>query len=300
MEKRSLNLLIKQEALRLQFDGCGISKAERLEQEEPHLFYWLNHHYYAEMDYMAKNLEKRVDPTKLMKGAKSVICLLSNYKPAQWQSSHIPQIASFAYGRDYHIVLKEQLYKLKAFIDSQVTSSMRLFVDTAPILERAWAAKAGLGWIGKSNLLISPKFGPYTFISVILTNLELETDNPMEPQCGSCLNCVKACPTGALNAPFSLDARRCISYQTIEKKGPCTQNPSPYIFGCEICLRACPYGANTPYTTLFPPLPGLLQVTANEWKEMLPDIFSQRFSKSPLHRAGLQKIKNTIAYLRLV
>ena len=246
------------------------------------------------MSYMEKNREKRIDPTKLMEGTKSVICLLTNYKPAQWQPKANPQIASFAYGDDYHIVLKERLYLLKNFIESQVKANMRLFTDTAPLLERAWAVRAGLGWVGKSSLLISPRFGPFTFISIIIINLELEYDTPMKSQCGSCQNCIDACPTGALSAPFIVDARRCISYHTIESKMPCAIDPSPYIFGCDMCIRCCPWGVNSPYTVLFPPIQRLLQFTVNDWAALSPLQFNQLFGTSALQRAGLWKILDTL------
>jgi len=294
MKKVLLTKLIKEEALRLGFDDFGVAKANRLMDEEYCLSYWIDNQFYADMEYMKKNRGKRTDPTKLMDGAKSVICLLSNYKPAQWQLPAYPRIAAFAYGRDYHIVLKERLYLLQNFINSHAKTTMRLFTDTAPILERAWAKRAGLGWIGKSSLLISPKFGPYTFISIILIDLALEYDTPMEALCGSCHCCLHACPTGALCAPYTLDARRCISYHTIENKSPCTLPPDPYIFGCDECIKACPWGANTPVTTLFPPLPGILQLTYKEWEELSNDTFNQRFAGSALQRAGLSKIQNTI------
>jgi epoxyqueuosine reductase len=303
METKTLALLIKQQALELGFDDCGIARAEKLEHEKDFLHSWLENDYHADMAYMAKNREKRIDPTKLMEGAKSVICLLSNYKPAQWQPPDVPQIAAFAYGKDYHRVLKERLSRLKQFIHNLTQppsafclppSAFRLFIDTAPILERAWAARAGLGWIGKSTLLVSPRFGPFAFISIILIDIELDYDTPMKAQCGECRNCINACPTGALCAPYTLDARRCISYQTIENKSPCAQNPTPYIFGCDHCLRACPWGSKAPDTTLFLPLPSLLQLTAKKWAEMAPDHFTQHFSDSALGRAGFLKIQNTL------
>ena len=294
MEKGRLTLLLKEKALQLGFDDCGITPATKLKAEEGFLKDWLGNGYHANMDYMEKNLEKRVDPQKLMEGARSVICLLSNYKPAQWQSLIYPQIAAFAYGPDYHVVLKERLHLLKEFINEHTPAMMRLFTDTAPILERAWAARAGLGWIGKSGLLVSPRLGPFTFISIVLIDLELEYDAPIEALCGVCNNCLKACPTGALCAPYTVDARHCISYHTIENRSPCTVDPDPYIFGCDACIRACPWGANTPCTTLFPPLSGILQRTVKDWEEMTPDYFVQHFSHSTLRRAGLSKIQNTL------
>ena len=294
MKKDLLTKLIQEEALRLGFDDFGVAKADRLMEEEGYLSYWLDNQFCADMAYMKNNRDKRMDPTKLMDGARSVICLLSNYKPTQWQLKVYPQIAAFAYGRDYHIVLKERLNLLKTFIKSYTKATMRLFTDTAPIIERAWAMRAGLGWIGKSSLLISPKFGPFTFISIILIDSELEYNTPIKALCGSCHNCVQACPTGALSAPYTVDARRCISYHTIENKSSCTVPPGPYIFGCDECIKVCPWGANAPCTTLFPPLPGILQLTNMEWEELSNSTFNQRFAGSALQRSGLSKIQNTI------
>ena len=405
MESRTHAQLIKEYALRIGFDDCGIARAEALEAEEEYLTNWLQNGYSADMDYMAKNREKRIDPRRLMEGAKSVICLLANYKPAQWQDCKYPQIAAYAYGADYHIVLKERLQRLQAYItgcrlpadgcllpadsrkmspdgcrlpadgckmspdgcrmpadgrkmspdgcrlpadsrkmspdDCRLPSSdfhrppaVRLFVDTAPILERAWAVRAGLGWIGKSSLLISPHFGPFTFIAILLTDLELESDSPMAAQCGSCTQCLKACPTGALSTPYIVDARRCIAYHTIENRGPCGVDSRPYLFGCDLCIRACPHGKVTPTTTLFPPLPvcaqtdlhksphtelsnsqqtklpkpplpdlpncaqtdlpSPLKLTVNEWMALSPDNFNSYFAGSPLQRAGLSKLQNTL------
>jgi len=294
MEKKDLTQLIKQEALRLGFDDCGIAKAGRLEQEEHWFFDWLDNEFYAGMDYLSRNRDKRIDPNTLMEDAKSVICLLSNYKPAQWQKPELPQIAAFAYGSDYHIVLKERLYLLKNSIQTQTKATMRLFTDTAPILERAWALRAGLGWIGKSALLVSPRFGPFTFISIILIDIELEYDAPINPQCGDCQNCIESCPSRALCAPYTLDARRCISYHTIENKTSCTIDSYPYIFGCDICIRVCPWGTCTPHTTFFSPLPNILNITEKEWMEITPDTFKQLFSGSALTRAGLAKLQNTL------
>ena len=307
MEPRVFTELIKQCALQLQFDGCGIARAQALGVEEGYLTRWLQNGFHARMHYMAKNREKRMDPTQLLEGAKSVICLLSNYKPLLWQPLSIPQVAAFAYGLDYHVVLKSRLHALQNAIlhtwkESNPLSSsppvMRLFTDTAPIMERAWAARAGLGWIGKSAQLISPQFGPFTFISIILIDMELEYDSPMEARCGACTRCLSACPTGALCAPYTLDASRCISYHTIESKEPCGIDPNNYLFGCDLCLLACPWGKQAPGTTLFPPLPGLLHLTAKEWEEMSADEFAQRFSGSALQRAGLSKIKETLSIFK--
>ncbi|MCL2502706.1 MAG: tRNA epoxyqueuosine(34) reductase QueG [Bacteroidales bacterium] len=297
MDKRTLSLLIKRQASGLGFDDCGIAKAEMLGAEEGHLSNWLQNGYHADMGYMAKHRDKRVDPTKLMEGAQSVICLLSNYKPKQWQAPALPQIAAYAYGPDYHSLLKEKLRLLKTFIHKHTQANMRLFTDTAPILERAWAARAGLGWIGKSSLLVSPRFGPFTFISIILINIELEYDSPVEARCGDCTRCLKACPTGALRAPYTLDARRCISYHTIENKSPCALHLGPYIFGCDCCIRACPHGAAAPPTTLFSPLSHLLHCSAKDWEEMSFDDFNHRFAGSALQRAGLRKLKNTLSMI---
>jgi len=295
MDKRTLSLLIKQQALQVGFDDCGIAEAKALEREAAFFKNWLLNGYHADMNYMAQHREKRTDPTQLMEGTKSVICLLSNYKPKQWQNPAYPQIAAYAYGPDYHRLLKEKLHLLKASINGHSPATMRLFVDTAPILERAWAARAGLGWIGKNNLLITSRFGPYTFISMILIDWELTYDTPMEEQCGDCTLCLEACPTGALCAPYTLDARRCISYHTIESKSPCVVDPGPYIFGCNHCIRACPFGDKTLSTTLFTPLPVLLQKTAKDWEKMSLDDFNQQFADSALQRAGLPKLQNTLS-----
>ncbi len=243
MEKQKLSSYIKQQALLLGFDACGIAAADTLLGSEQALQQWLNNGMNADMDYMTRNVDKRLDVRLLVPKAKSVVCLLTSYKPQQEQRKDAPQIARYAYGNDYHSIIKEKLKLLFGLIRQQVSECEgRGFVDSAPVLERTWAAKAGLGWIGKNGMLISKDFGSYTFLSELVISIELDYDSPLAKNlCGSCVRCMQACPTKAITTPCVVDARKCISYQTIEHKGELNGSLHGWLFGCDICQQACPW-----------------------------------------------------------
>lgn len=312
MTPGQLHIIIKEEAAKHGFAAYGAARACKLDSDIARLENWLDKGFHAEMGYMARNITLREDPSLLLPGAKSVLCFLAPYKPEQYQKPEFPQIASYAYGVDYHKVIKDKLHLIcKKIREHFPEMKARVFSDSAPVMERAWAAKAGLGFIGKSNFLISKKEGLHNLIGVIITDIETEYGEPVSNACGSCTRCIDSCPAGALTAPFSLDARKCISYQTIESGRMREEEeqlipPSDYIFGCDICLMACPWAGRGEQTGWeeFKPLKiensGKLitDLTAEDWTEMDEESFKRDFSSSPMMRAGLEKIKNTIEYNR--
>jgi epoxyqueuosine reductase len=286
---------IKTEALRLGFDACGIAEACALPDDAAYLRHWLDAGYNAEMGYMANYFEKRTDVCQLFEGAKSVIVVLLGYYPAQLQPKDAPQVAKYAYGADYHFVIKEKLRALQQFIDQRAEQRCQICVDSAPVLERRWAQRAGLGWIGKSGLLVNPTLGSYTLIGEIITTLPLTYDTPMESRCGRCTRCLEACPTGALMAEHTLDARRCISYITIEQRAELTpeqrQMCGNRIFGCDACLDACPWNQHPKphHTEEFMPSEEFFTL---DWSSLTNAQFRHIFKHSPLQRAGFKKISN--------
>lgn len=310
MTPGQLHIIIKEEAAKHGFAAYGAARAGKLDADITRLENWLDRGFHADMGYMARNISLREDPSLLLPGAKSVLCFLAPYKPAKYQDPALPQIASYAYGKDYHKIIKDKLHLIcKEIREHFPGMNARVFSDSAPVLERAWAAKAGLGFIGKSNFLISKTHGLHNLIGVIITDIETEYGEPVSNACGSCTRCIESCPSGALMAPFSLDAGKCISYQTIESKRGREEEeklipPSDYIFGCDICLKACPWAGRGEQTGWeeFKPLKiensgrPVTELTADEWREMDEDGFRRDFASSPLMRAGLEKIKNTIEY----
>ena len=246
MSANSKSIVIKQKAISLGFSACGIAPVRKLIEEEQRLKDYLANHYHGEMGYMANHFDKRLDPALLVPGAKSLVVVLMNYYPHQLQAAaDTPVISKYAYGKDYHMVVKERLLQLFNFIDKEVSSVQgRVFTDSAPLLERAWAVQAGLGWIGKNGLLINKEMGSFFFIGEIVIDLELEYDQPyLKENCGSCNKCLNVCPTKALVKPYLLDARRCISYLTIELKEDTPEEFKPLlnnrIFGCDSCQDVC-------------------------------------------------------------
>jgi epoxyqueuosine reductase len=304
-------LSIKQAALSLGFDACGIAKAETLVEEAGFMKQWLALGQHADMHYLERNFEKRIDPRKLVPGCKSVIVVLMNYYPVQKQIPSAPQIAKYAYSAvDYHKVVKEKLCELEKKIcelygfDCFSTNYQHSFVDSAPVLERSWAERAGLGWIGKNTQLIHPGLGSYTFIGTLLLNIVLEYDLPIPSRCGTCTKCIDACPTKALNNN-SLDARRCISYLTIENKNDISDefNPmlSDYAFGCDICADVCPWNKKWAKQNVHPELNSvfnMLDWSREEWEQLSIEDFNQIFKYSTLKRAGFVKLKKNIEVLR--
>lgn len=297
---------IKTKARELGFLDCGISKADFLAEEEPRLTNWLRKEMHGEMGYMERNLDKRLDPRLLFENARSVISVLLNYFPSEKQiDPDAPVLSKYAYGVDYHFVMKEKLSELLKFVQSEIAPCQgRCFVDSAPVLDRAWAARAGLGWIGKNTNLISTHHGSFFFIGELIIDLELPADNQLvRNHCGNCTRCIDACPTKALIAPYVLDARRCISYQTIEKRGEIDPELSGKfenrVFGCDICQDVCPWNLKSePHNEpAFSPNPKLMELTRSEWAEMNEETFNQLFRKSAVKRTKYEGLKRNIRFL---
>ena len=305
MSKESNTQKLKAAAQRLGFLSCGISPAGFLEEEAPRLEKWLQEDRHGKMGYMANHFDKRLDPTLLVPGAKSVISLLFNYHTeAEQQDPEAPKFAKYAYGEDYHYVLKDKLKSLFQFLQSEVGDlNGRVFVDSAPILEKAWAAKSGLGWVGKNTNLIAKSIGSFFFITEIICDLELEYDGPTTDHCGSCTACIDACPTEALT-PYEIDASKCISYLTIELKD---QIPTEFqgkmdnwAFGCDVCQTVCPWNRfSQPHQEpRFQPKEELLQYSAKDWEELTQETFQVIFKNSPVKRAKFNGLKSTIDFLK--
>jgi len=297
---KNFTLLLKQKALNLGFDACGAAKAEALSQEAEHLQAWLSVGAQAEMAYMSRNVEKRTNPQLLLEGAKSVIVLMMNYKPSILQEAHLPQIAYYAYGNDYHDIIKNKLKDLEKFIRAAYPAARtRSFVDTAPLQERAWVVRAGLGWIGKNNMLISRKLGSFNFLAAILTDVELEYDDPEQKNyCGACTKCLDACPSGALCRPYFLDARHCLSYHTVESEQFAKINTHGYLFGCDTCQKACPWNTRVCAHTNeeLAALPEIMTYTRADWQTLEEEQFNRIFAHSPLQRAGWTKLRQIMNY----
>jgi len=306
--KTNIANLIRQEAQRLGFDDIGFSPAIELAEDKDRLQKWLNHGYNAGMGYMANHFEKRVNPALLEEGSLSVITVLKNYKPANFQlSQNYPKISRYAYGVDYHEVIKEKLSQLFNFIQEQIEPELkgRFFVDSAPILERALAAKAGLGWIGKNSMLINRKLGSYIFIGEIIVNIELpHAESPVNDGCGGCSYCIDACPTKAILPEKIIDANRCISYQTIENKGAIadefTGQFKDWAFGCDICQEVCPWNRKVePHNEpLFQPTPQLKEMSPSDWEKISPEGFTELFKKSAIKRTKFEGLVRNIRFLK--
>lgn len=295
--------IVKEEALRLGFDSCGISKAEYLEGEAAHFEDWLHGGMHGKMSYMERNGEKRLDPCLLVPGAKSVISLLLNYYPAEKQNPNAPAISKYAYGTDYHLVIKEKLKTLLTRLTERIGPiEGRAFVDSAPVLERAWAAKSGLGWIGKNSMLITPQRGSYFFLAELIVDLELEPDTPIKDYCGTCTRCIDACPTKAIVEPRVVDGSKCISYFTIELKEDIPQEMKgkfkEWMFGCDICQDVCPWNSfSKPHNNEgLDAKPELLEMDWNAWEEITGEAFSKTFYDSPLQRPGFENIKRNLRF----
>ncbi len=298
--------LIKSLAAKLGFSYCGISKAEFLEDEAPRLEEWLKRGYQGKMSYLENNFDKRLDPTLLVPGAKSVISLLYNYYPEKDLSTSEGKlkIAKYAYGEDYHFVIKDKLKTFMGKIQKEIGEvSGRAFVDSAPVHERAWAKKSGLGWIGKNSLLLNRSMGSFFFLSEIILDLELEYDGPIKDYCGTCTACMDACPTDAIPEPYVVDGSKCISYFTIELK---EEIPSEvkgkfenWIFGCDICQDVCPWNSfSKPHQEpKFKPHPDLENMTKQDWTEITEDVFEKLFKKSAVKRTKLEGLKRNVGFV---
>ncbi len=303
--KEKYSILIKNEAKRLGFLSCGISKAVFLEDEAPRLESWLSNQCHGEMKYMENNFDKRLDPTLLVDGARCVISLLFNYFPEEKQTDGTFKIAKYAYGFDYHDVIKTKLKVLLDFIQTEIGAvSGRAFVDSAPVLDKAWASKSGLGWVGKNSNLISKKVGSFFFIAELILDLDLEYDGATTDHCGSCTACITACPTDAIVSPYIVDGSKCISYYTIELKEniPIEMKNSfdDWIFGCDICQDVCPWNrfSKAHSEPLFKPLHELIHFTKKDWTELTEGVFTKTFANSPLKRTKYKGIMRNIDFLK--
>ncbi|MDD7885583.1 tRNA epoxyqueuosine(34) reductase QueG [Flavivirga sp. 57AJ16] len=298
--------LIKTEAKRLGFLSCGISKAQFLEEEAPRLENWLNKNMHGQMQYMENHFDKRLDPTKLVEGSKSVISLLLNYYPSEFQQDDTaPKISKYAYGTDYHFIIKDKLKSLLNFIQEEIGEVHgRAFVDSAPVLDKAWAAKSGLGWIGKHSNLLTQQVGSFYFIAELIIDLDLEYDLPTTDHCGTCTACIDACPTQAITEPYVVDGSKCISYFTIElKENIPTEFKGQFddwMFGCDVCQDVCPWNRfSKPHNEpLFNPHPELLSMSRKDWEEITQETFSKVFKKSAVKRTKYSGLKRNIEFLK--
>jgi epoxyqueuosine reductase len=303
---KSISKEIKTEAHRLGFSSCGIAKAEFLEEEAPRLEQWLKNGFHGEMQYMGNHFDKRLDPTKLVPGAKSVISLQYNYYPKEIQNTDSYQIAKYAYGEDYHHIIKAKLYELLNYIQEYIGQiDARVFTDSAPVLERVWAKKSGLGWIGKHSLLITKQKGSYYFLAEIILDLELEYDLEYETDhCGNCTKCIDACPTEAILPNNTIDGSKCISYLTIELRDEIPNSfkgkMDDWIFGCDICQDVCPWNRfSIPHQEpKFNPHPDLLQMEKKDWEEITEEVFKKIFTKSAVKRTKYMGLHRNIDFLK--
>jgi len=301
--------LIKDEAERLGFMQCGISKAEFLEEEAPRLEKWLANNHHGKMAYMENHFDKRLDPRLLVDDAKSVISLTLNYySEAEQLDPEAPRISKYAYGSDYHQVIKQKLFELLEFIGENVGEvAGRAFVDSAPVLDRAWAKRAGIGWIGKNSNLISKKSGSFFFLAELIVDLDLEYDNAFETDhCGTCTKCIDACPTEAILSPFIIDAKKCISYLTIELKDEIpnqfNDKMDNWMFGCDVCQDVCPWNRfSVPHSEpAFQPNENLLQMKKTDWLDITEEVFQTIFKNSAVKRTKFKGLTRNIDFLRKV
>lgn len=303
--KSTYSQLIKEEAKRLGFSFCGISKAGFLEKEAPRLEQWLKESRHGKMQYMENHFDKRLDPTLLVEGSKSVISLLYNYhNPETALGSDRIKISQYAFGEDYHFVVKDKLQELMQFIWTEIGEvAGRVFVDSAPVLEKAWAIKSGLGWLGKNGNLINKKAGSYFFISELILDLDLEYDHAQTDHCGSCTACLDACPTGAIFEPHKVDGSKCISYFTIELKDAIPLEMKGklenWVFGCDVCMDVCPWNrfAKKHSEPRFEPNPLLKKMDVKDWEEISEEVFAKLFKNSPIKRTKYNGLRRNIDFI---
>ena len=307
MSKLNHTELIKHEATRLGFSFCGISKADFLEEEAPRLENWLNNGMHGEMKYMENHFDKRLDPRLLVDDAKSVISLMLNYYTEEKQKdTEAPKISKYAYGHDYHHVIKGKLKELIFFIQDNIGEvNGRGFVDSAPVLDKAWAKKSGLGWIGKNANLITKSNGSFFFLAELIVDLDLELDNPMiKDYCGTCTKCIDECPTEAIVDNHIVDGSKCISYYTIELKESLPNDMKGkfdnWMFGCDICQDVCPWNRFSlqHQEPLFNPHPDLLEMKKQDWEEITKDIFQKVFQKTAIKRTKFSGLTRNIDFLK--
>ena len=303
--KQKYSDFIKIEAQRLGFLSCGISKVEFLEQEAPRLEKWLSENRNGKMQYMENHFDKRLNPALLVEGAKSVVSLLLNYYPENIQKQDSFKISKYAYGQDYHFVIKEKLKELLHSIQENIGEvGGRVFVDSAPVLDKVWAQKSGLGWIGKNTNLISKKVGSFFFVAELIIDLELEYDNPtVTDHCGSCTRCIDACPTEAIIAPYVVDGSKCISYFTIELKENIPQEVKgkfdDWVFGCDVCQDVCPWNrfSTSHSEPLLNPKEEILSFSKQDWLDITEETFSEVFQKSAVKRTKFEGFKRNIKFV---
>ena len=301
MKKRN-SQLIKRLAKQIGFSSCGISRARFLHEEEKNFEDWLKQGYQGTMSYLERNFDKRLDPTKLVPGAKSIISLTFNYFPTKKKfNDNSFLISKYAYGKDYHIIIKDKLKELFSQMKKEVGDiEGRVFVDSAPIHERAWAKISGLGWIGKNSLLLNKKMGSYFFLAELICDLDLEYDSTVSDHCGTCTKCIDACPTDAITQAQVVDANRCISYLTIENKNEIPKELSKsfnnYIFGCDICQDVCPWNrfSTSHNEKEFLPKEEFSKMSKKDWQELTHETFNKIFKNSAVKRAKFQGLKRNI------
>jgi len=298
--------LIENKALELGFMHMGVARAEQMDEEARRLEVWLNQGKHGKMGYMANHFDKRTDPRKLVDGAKSVISLTYNYHSEAVQSdADAPKISQYAYGRDYHWVIKDKLKSLLAYIREEVGEvNGRCFVDSAPVLERDWARRSGVGWVGKHTLLLHPKAGSYFFLAELIIDLELATDDPIRDYCGTCTRCIDACPTEAISPQgYVMDGSKCISYLTIELKDAIPDEfkgkMEGWVFGCDICQQVCPWNRFATQHTepKFEPHADLLDMSKQDWEEITEEVFRKVFKKSAVKRTKYAGLKRNLRFL---
>ncbi|MFA5556894.1 MAG: tRNA epoxyqueuosine(34) reductase QueG [Flavobacteriaceae bacterium] len=303
--KPKYSQFIKSEAQRLGFLSCGISKVEFLEEEAPRLEKWLSENRNGKMQYMENHFDKRLNPALLVDGAKSVVSLLLNYYPEKTQRQDSFKISKYAYGQDYHHLIKEKLKELLHSIQENIGEvGGRVFVDSAPVLDKAWAQKSGLGWVGKNTNLISKKVGSFFFVAELILDIELEYDNPtMTDHCGSCTRCIDACPTQAIISPYVVDGSKCISYYTIELKENIPQEVKgkfdDWVFGCDVCQDVCPWNRfSVPHSEpLLNPKEEILSFSKQDWIDITEETFSKVFQKSAVKRTKFEGFKRNIEFV---
>lgn len=297
---------IQQKAHELGFFYCGISKADFLTEEAKQLEDWLKNDYHGKMSYMENHFDKRLDPRLLVDDAKSVVTLLLNYYPEEKQDQDAPKISKYAYGKDYHFVIKDKLKAFMQDIQKEIGEvSGRVFVDSAPVMDKAWAKKSGAGWMGKNVNIIHPKAGSFFFIAELIIDLELNPDGPIKDYCGTCTKCIDACPTNALVAPYQIDGSKCISYLTIELKDeviPAEFNGKMdnWMFGCDVCQDVCPWNRfSKPHQeSWFNPHENLLKMNKSDWEDLTQEVFQEIFRKSAVKRTKFSGIKRNIDFLK--
>ncbi len=305
MLKEKYTQLIKAEAKRLGFLSCGVSKADFLEAEAPKLESWLKNDFHGKMTYMENHFDKRLDPRLLVDGARTIISLSYNYYPEKQQDNSSYKIAKYAYGYDYHHVIKAKLKGLLLFIQDNIGEvGGRAFVDSAPVMERSWAEKSGVGWIGKNSLILQKQQGSFFFLAELVLDIELLPDTPVTNHCGSCTKCIDACPTEAILPNNTIDASKCISYLTIELKDNIPtgfkNKMENWMFGCDICQDVCPWNSfSVPHNEpLFAPKSALLTMTKTDWEEVTQETFAKVFQKSAVKRTKYAGLQRNISFLK--